>query len=148
MQVEFCPLCEMDQQTLLIKGRKKGTPGYNSWRAMLDRCHNPKHRVFRYYGAKGITSLRRMAQLVRGVLSDLGPRPSQRHTLERPNGGDYEPGNVVWATWAEQVASRADPDRLALSQAGKKSAAIKKARKREDAESAGQLVSFRVKPSS
>ena len=48
------------------------------------------------------------------------------------------PGGVVWATWDEQVASRADPDRLALSMAGKKGAAIKKIRRREALERAGQ----------
>ena len=44
--------------------------------------------------------------------------------------------------WREQVASRADPDRVALSQAGKRSAAARKIRKREAIELAGQLVLF------
>ena len=69
----------------------------------------------------------------------MGPRPSQRHTLERPNGGNYAPGRVVWATWQEQAETRNPPDRQALSRAGKKSAAVKKIRKREAAERAGQL---------
>jgi hypothetical protein len=36
-------------------------------------------------------------------IADLGPRPSPQHTLERPAGGDYAPGNVIWGTWQDQV---------------------------------------------
>lgn len=36
-------------------------------------------------------------------LADMGPKPTPKHTLERKNSdGDYEPGNCVWATVAEQ----------------------------------------------
>ena len=60
--------------------------------------------------------------------------------MERPNGGDYTPENTIWGTWDMQVASRAAPDRFALSRAGKKSASLKKSRKREAIERAGQLA--------
>lgn len=52
---------------------------------------------------------------------------------------NYEPGRVVWATWKDQAATRS-VNHVALSAAGKKSAAIKKMRKREAIERAGQLV--------
>ena len=32
-----------------------GTPTYNTWRAMIVRCHSPKSPGFAYYGARGIT---------------------------------------------------------------------------------------------
>lgn len=107
---------------------------------MLQRCLDPKHESFRYYGGKGIIVCERWRSSFENFLADPGPRPSPCHTLERPNGGDYRPGNVIWATWKEQVASRAPTDRAALSAAGRKSAAIKKMRKREAIERAGQLV--------
>lgn len=36
--------------------RAKGrTPTYNSWRAMKDRCNNPKHPWYSNYGGRGIS---------------------------------------------------------------------------------------------
>jgi len=107
------------------EGRKKQIPGYGSCRGMLQRCRDPRHNSFRYYGARGISVCARW------------PRPSKAHSLERPNGGDYEPSRVIWG--AEQAASRAAPDRVALSVAGKKGASAKKALFRKSLEMQGQL---------
>jgi hypothetical protein len=68
---------------------------------MLQRCCDPKHNSFRYYGARGIQVCERWRSSFKNFLADLGPRPSKRHSLERPNGGNYEPGRVIWGTWAE-----------------------------------------------
>jgi hypothetical protein len=121
-----------------LRGQRKRTAGYNNWRAAIDRCTNPKHTSYRYYGAKGIQICERWRSSYDAFIADLGSKPSPRHTLERPAGGDYAPGRVVWGTWAEQVASRAAADPIALSLAGKKGSAAKKSLQRQALEQAGQ----------
>jgi len=79
---------------------------YKSWRAMLDRCGNAKHEHYANYGGRGIMVCERW-QDFEAFLADLGPRPSRAHSLEREDGdGNYEPGNVRWATRTEQARNR------------------------------------------
>jgi hypothetical protein len=77
------------------------TKEYNAWAAMLKRCRNPSHPLFPRWGGRGITVCERWEKYEQ-FIADLGPRP-QGHTLERINNdGNYEPGNVRWATPADQ----------------------------------------------
>jgi hypothetical protein len=84
-----------------------GTPTYYSWRSMIERCENQKSKAYRHYGAKGITVCARWRESFQAFLEDAGERPPGT-TLDRfPNNkGNYEPGNVRWATPAEQGRNR------------------------------------------
>lgn len=82
--------------------------GYTNWTAMVQRCTNPNSRGWSGYGGRGITVHQPWLDSFAEFIKDLGPRPSPRHSLDRfPNrSGNYEPGNVRWATGREQTANR------------------------------------------
>lgn len=85
----------------LTKHQMCGSREYASWSAMKQRCLNPKHPDFHYYGGRGITVCERWMDF-NNFYSDMGPRPLQR-TLDRKNtNGNYEPNNCRWATDVEQ----------------------------------------------
>lgn len=77
---------------------------YSSWQHMKARCCNPNNEGYKDYGAKGITISPRWIDSFDNFYEDMGPKPSNRHTLDRyPNKeGNYEPGNCRWATESEQ----------------------------------------------
>jgi len=85
--------------------RKKGpcAPEYRVWCAMRSRCRNPNAPGYKYYGGRGITVCDRWDSFA-AFVEDVGPRPSMAHTIDRfpDKDGNYEPGNVRWATWLEQ----------------------------------------------
>jgi len=76
---------------------------YASWNQMLQRCHNPKNPTYKRYGAIGVTVCQRWRDGFEAFLSDVGQCPTEEHTIDRIDVfGNYEPGNVRWATDEEQ----------------------------------------------
>lgn len=86
------------------------TTEYNIWSTMITRCHTPTNKRFPLYGGKGVTVCDRWRHSFENFLADVGPRPSKKHSIDRypdPH-GNYEPGNVRWATQKEQCNNKRD----------------------------------------
>lgn len=79
---------------------------YRTWAGMIRRCENSHDESYQNYGGRGISVCDKWRSSYSAFLSDLGRRPDG-HSLDRIDvNGNYEPGNVRWATAKEQVANR------------------------------------------
>lgn len=79
------------------------TPEYESWYEMLRRCCDPKRPEYPYYGGRGITVCKRWQTSFTNFYSDMGARPSSKHSIDRRNNSrGYTPKNCYWATSAQQ----------------------------------------------
>ena len=86
-----------------------GTREYWAWNAMVRRCHDPRVENYERYGGRGISVCPAWRHSFAAFFAALGARPSPNHSLDRiDNRGNYEPGNVRWATDAEQRRNRSD----------------------------------------
>jgi len=78
-----------------------------------DRCVNANSRQYADYGARGICfCFSSVEEGVKYVLENLGPRLSEKHSLDRKNNdGNYEAGNLRWATRSEQNTNQRKPSK-------------------------------------
>lgn len=79
------------------------TPEYQAWASMIQRCTNENCSNWHNYGGRGIAVCAAWLNSFEAFLAHIGKRPSGQHSLDRIDvNGNYEPGNVRWATLAEQ----------------------------------------------
>jgi hypothetical protein len=82
-------------------------PEFRIWATMIARCTNPKNDHWKDYGGRGITVCSVWRKDFAVFFANVGPRPSNHHSIDRINNdGNYEPGNVRWATPKEQRSNQ------------------------------------------
>jgi hypothetical protein len=82
-------------------------PEYGVWSHIIQRCTNPKNKRFSSYGGRGIAVCPEWRESFAAFFAHVGARPTPKHTLDRfpDKNGNYEPGNVRWATAKEQASN-------------------------------------------
>lgn len=78
---------------------------YEAWMSMKSRCSGRYKQYRKHYTERNIRVCQRWLDSFEAFLADVGTRPGPGYSLDRyPDGdGDYEPGNVRWATAQQQV---------------------------------------------
>lgn len=116
---ETYPTCQyyvdigLSQECLECKqiNNKYKHPLYKTWLGMRHRCRNPKSENYHLYGGRGIKVIDAWYDdfwtFVNDIYNLIGERP-EGHTLDRfpDKDGNYEHGNVRWATAKEQHENR------------------------------------------
>lgn len=98
-----CLQREAAQRMQLSHGQSQSSPEYQAWRSMRSRVRPRAKHAFYYYES-GVSVCPEWDDFM-VFYAHVGPMPSPNHTVDRwPNPkGNYEPGNVRWATRAEQA---------------------------------------------
>ena len=108
LQRDFARSLPHDQMLTHGHARKDGMSSeYSTWRAMKNRCNNPKNIGYASYGGRGIKVCDRWAGSFENFLADMGSKPTAKHTLDRiDNNGDYCPGNCRWVPSSVQSRNK------------------------------------------
>ncbi len=103
--------CGCFQKAMARKANKthglSSHPLYSTWKHMTARCIDPKESGFKHYGARGISVCDLWNNNIKAFIDYVTPLPNALqpgYSIDRiDNDGNYEPGNVRWATQRDQT---------------------------------------------
>lgn len=102
-----CLRKEMLAEKNKTHGLSKSYPvEYRTWKAIRSRCYVESSSRYYAYGARGIKVDPRWNDF-EAFLLDMGPRPSQNHSIDRIDvNGNYSPENCKWSSASEQSLNK------------------------------------------
>ena len=108
------------------RGGKSSHPLYLIYYDMVGRCNRPSHLRYADYGGRGIQVDPRWVADFWQFVADVGERPEGKTPggraywqLDRINNdGNYEPGNVRWASPTEQACNTRPRTRVSVCRRG------------------------------
>lgn len=110
-----CRSCARREGTGPVRHGMAKSSEYSIWNMMLQRCNNPNCDSYPSYGGRGIVVCERWL-LFDNFISDMGGRPSRRHSIDRKdNSGPYAPWNCRWATAKEQQNNKRNVRRVVVN---------------------------------
>jgi hypothetical protein len=88
-------------------GRTKDI-AWTPFMSMIQRCENKNSIDYPYYGGLGIKVSEEFRHNFAAFLEHIGERPSLKHSIDRypDKNGNYERGNLRWATKHQQTANQ------------------------------------------
>jgi hypothetical protein len=111
-RTKSCGACPRRRPDMVKHGLAE-LPEYRSWKGMIARCTDPKHKSYRGYGGRGITVCDRWQYGENGrsgiecFYEDMPPQPGAGYSLDRiNNNGSYNKSNCKWSTRSEQQRNR------------------------------------------
>jgi hypothetical protein len=86
----------------------KETSEYKSWQHIKERCLNVSCKAYKDYGGRGILMYPQWINSFDDFYEYVGAKPTPKHSIDRypNNDGNYEPGNIRWATKKQQAGNR------------------------------------------
>lgn len=109
-----CPECTtLSRKVTAISAHKthgmSGTKEYVAWAKIKNRCTNKNDKNYIDYGGCGIKMCDEWLESFEMFHAHIGPSPKdgENYSVDRiDNTGNYEPGNVRWATAAQQARNQ------------------------------------------
>lgn len=82
---------------------------YTIHQGMMSRCYKQNNKSYWRYGGRGISVFEEwhdVEKFIAWIEANIGPRPAGMSIDRKDNDGNYEPGNVRWATPSQQGFNR------------------------------------------